>query len=218
MSLTTLILSLAHAQADADPRAALPLAMTLDEARPAQEDRKQEPFPHSEPAGPKPAPIVDFEWLELSAGVGVAVFSHEYLADPSIAFFVSAHAPLPWLSPASDPKGEYFGLFLEAAFATIDRNLSSSVAHRSGVGSFTTLGVDFSFIRDSSWILMARAGVLYAYYGNIAQLNSGVGGTAGAVAGIQISGKAAITYSPEVFFGNAGSAILLNTVGFTFQF
>jgi hypothetical protein len=92
------------------------------------------------------------------------------------------------------------------------------VSHRSGVAAFTTLGADYSFIRDSSWILMARAGVLYAYYGNIAQLNSGVGGTAGLVGGIQISGKAALTYSPELFFGNAGSLIFLNTVGFTWQF
>jgi len=219
MSLTTLILSLALAQADVDPRAALPLAMALDEPR-AQEgqDPKREPFPAPDSGARKSSPIVDLEWLELTAGVGVAVFSHDYLAGPSAAFLVSAHAPLPWLSPGSDPKGEYFGLFLEAAFATIDRDLSPTVDHRSGVAAFTTLGMDYSFIRDSSWILMARAGVLYAYYGNIAQLNSGVGGTAGAVAGIQLSGKMSLSYQPEAFFGKGGSLIFLNTLAFSFQF
>jgi len=219
MSLTTLILSLALAQSDADPRAALPLAMALDEPR-AQEgqDRKPEPFPPTQTAAPKSPPLVDLEWLELTGGVGVAVFSHDYLAGPSASFLVSAHAPLPWLSPGSDPKGEYFGLFLEAAFATIDRDLSPTIQHRRGVAAFTTLGMDYSVIRDSSWILMARAGALYAYYGDIAQLNSGVGGTAGAVAGIQISGKMSLTYQPEAFFGKGGSLIFLNTVAFGFQF
>jgi len=219
MSLPALILSLALAQAGADPRAALPLAMTLDEPR-AQEgqDRKPESFPPSEAAAPKSAPIIDLEWLELGAGIGVAVFSHDYLAGPSASFLVSAHAPLPWLSPGSDPKGEYFGLFLEAAFATIDRDLSPAVEHRRGTAAFTTLGMDYSFIRDSSWILMARGGVLYAYYGNLAQLNSGVGGTAGAVAGIQISGKMSLTCQPEAFFGKGGSLIFLNTLVFSLQF
>jgi hypothetical protein len=219
MSLTTLILSLALAQADADPRAALPLAMTLDEPRTQEgQDRKQEPFPPPEAATPKSSPIVDLEWLELTAGVGVAVYSHDYLSGPSVSFLVSAHAPLPWLSPASDAKGEYFGLFLEAAFATIDRDMSPTIEHRHGTAAFTTLGMDYSVIRDSTWILMARAGVLYAYYGNIAQLNSGVGGTAGAVAGIQISGKMSLSYQPEAFFGKGGSLIFLNTVAFSFQF
>jgi hypothetical protein len=218
MSLTTLLLSLALAQSDADPRAALPLAMTLDEPRAQEGQDHKEPFPPTETAGTKSSPIVDFEWLELTAGVGVAVYSHDYLASPSGSFLISAHAPLPWLSPRSDAKGEYFGLFLEAAFVTIDRDLSPTVEHRRGIAALTTLGVDFSFIRDSSWILMARAGVLYAYYGNIAQLSSGVGGTVGAVAGIQISGKMALTYQPEAFFGKGGSLIFLNSVGFTFQF
>jgi hypothetical protein len=219
MSLSTLILSLALAQSDADPRSALPLTMTLDEPRPQEgQDRKQEPFPPSPTAAPKSAPIVDLEWLELTGGVGVAVFSHQYLANPSGSVLISAHAPLPWLSPASDPKGEYFGLFLEAAFATIDRDLSPTIDHRRGVAAFTTLGMDYSFIRDSFWVLVGRAGVLYAYYGDIAQLNSGVGGTLGAAAGIQISGKMALTYQPEAFFGKSGSLIFLNTLAFTFQF
>ena len=219
MSLTTLILSLALAQAPADPRAALPRAMALEEPRPQEgQEQTREPFPPPDSGARKSPPIVDLEWLELTAGVGVAVFSHDYLTAPSASFLVSAHAPLPWLSPGSDPKGEYFGLFLEAAFATIDRDMSPTVEHRRGVAAFTTLGMDYSFVRDSSWILMARAGVLYAYYGNIAQLNSGVGGTAGAVAGIQLSGKMSLSYQPEAFFGKGGSLIFLNTLAFSFQF
>ena len=78
--------------------------------------------------------------------------------------------------------------------------------------------MDFSIIRDGFWILMARGGLLYAYYGNIADLSSGFGGTAGLVGGIQIGGKMALSYSPELFFGKSGSLIFLNTVGFSFQF
>ena len=150
--------------------------------------------------------------------IGVAAYSQKYLADPGLAFLLSAHAPIPWLNPASDPKGEYFGLYAEAAFSTIDRKLSSSVDHHSGLASYYSLGLDYSIIRDGTWILVARAGGLYAYYGDIHDLSSGFGATMSAVTGIQLSGKTAITYSPEVLFGKSGSLIFLNTLGFAFQF
>lgn len=212
MILNALVLLLAAQEVPALPR-----ALSLEE--PVQESQEERyPRPEPAPAPAKPVPVVDFDWLELTPAVGIAAYSQKYLADPGLAFLLAAHAPIPWLNPASDPKGDYFGLYAQAAFSTIDRKLSSSVDHRSGLASFYSLGLDYSFVRDGTWILVARGGGLYAYYGDIHDLSSGFGFTLSAVAGIQLSGKTAITYSPEAIFGKSGSLIVLNTVGVAFQF
>lgn len=181
---------------------------------------QEEPYPRPDSAtlATKETPIVDLDWLELSPGVGFSVYSSKYRADPAPAFLLAARAPLPWLSPASDPRGEYFGVFASAAFMTIDRNLSPSVDHRRGLASFYSLGMDYSVLRDSTWILIGRGGLLYAYYGDIADLQSGLGFMVGASAGIQLSGKTGLSYSPELLFGKSGSLIFLNTVGLSIQF
>lgn len=201
--MTTLLL-LVLAQADGLPR-------SLQQEEPV-------PRPDARTAAPPSAPVVDLEWLEITPGAGFAVYSSKYRSDPAPAFVLSARAPLPWLSPADDPKGEYFGIFAEAAFMTIDRDLSPSVDHRSGLASFLSLGLDYSILRDSTWILLARGGLLYAYYGDVADLESGIGFMVGASAGIQLSGKIGLTYSPELLFGKSGSLVFLNTLGVTIQF
>ncbi|HZE97157.1 MAG TPA: hypothetical protein VE981_09020 [Planctomycetota bacterium] len=205
-------------QVAVESRTGLPQRMAFDE--PKVQDPGQEPFPPTDraPATAPQRPVLDLDWFELSPAIGFAVYSTKYRADPAPALTIGAHAPVPWLSPASDPGGEYFGLFAEAAFMTIDRNLSPSVDHRRGLATFFSLGMDYSFLRDSLWILMARAGVLYAYYGDIADLNSGFGFAIGATGGIQISGKLGLTYSPELLFGKSGSLVFLNTLGLSIQF
>jgi len=181
---------------------------------------QEEPYPRPEPGSvaSKETPVVDLDWLELTPGVGFSVYSSKYRANPAPAFLLAARAPLPWLSPASDPRGEYFGVFASAAFMTIDRDLSPSVDHRRGMASFYSLGLDYSFLRDSTWILIGRGGLLYAYYGDIADLHSGFGFMVGASAGIQISAKTGLTYSPELLFGKSGSLVFLNTLGLSIQF
>jgi len=183
----------------------------------AQEPSQQDPLRTDPITTPAPKGIVDFEWLDLTPSAGFAVYSSKFLADPAPAFSLRAHAPMPWLSPASDAKGEYFGIFAEAAFATIDRKMSPTVSDRSGLCMFVSAGIDFSFLRDPTWILVGRAGVLYAHYNNVADLNNGIGLLAGATLGIQLSGRLALTYSPEVIFGDSGSTIFLNTLGLLIQ-
>lgn len=213
--MTALALALLLQIVPGDPIAELPRAMTL-------QDPKEERYPRSEPQtvtkAPASRPFVDLDWLEVTPAVGIAVYSSKYLSDPGPALTLSARAPLPWLSPASDPKGEYFGLFTELAFMTIDRDMSPTVEHRKGLASFISLGVDYSILRDSTWILIGRAGLLYAYYGDIADLSSGFGAMAGLSAGIQVSGRMGITYSPELLFGKGGSTIFLNSLGLSIQF
>lgn len=201
--------------------ASLPRELTLDEpvSRRVQ-DPGQDRFPPAEPARPaaQNRSVVDFDWLELTPSAGLVSYSSKFLADPALAFALHAHVPMPWLNPPSDPIGEYFGLYANVAFTTIDRELSPTVSRRRGVCSFTSLGVDFSFLRDDTWILVARAGVTYAYYGGVADLKSGFGPSAGLSAGIQVSGKLALIYSPEIVLGDTGSHVLFNTLGLLIQF
>ena len=203
---------LALAQAD-DP---LPRELALED----RQDPTQEKYPPLEPPAAAAAQdrFLDLDWLEFTPAIGFSVYSSKYLADPSPALSLIVRAPMPWLSPASDPKGEYFGLFAEAAFMTIDRDLSPTVDHRKGLASFFMLGPDFSILRDSTWILVARGGLLYAHYGSIADLNSGFGAMLGASVGLQISGKTGLVYSPELLFGKSGTMVFLNTLGLSIQF
>lgn len=194
-------------------------AAQADLPRSLAQDQAQDPLkPETLPSGSRNSGIVDLDWLDLTPGVGFAAYSSKFLADPGIAFSLRAHAPMPWLSPSSDAKGEYFGLFVEAAFASIDRDLSRTVADRSGLITVGSLGIDFSFLRDPTWILVARGGIAYVHYGGVADLNNGIGPMIGATVGVQISGKLALTYSPEVVLGDTGSRIFLNTLGLLIQF
>jgi hypothetical protein len=221
MTLMLLCSMLACCQAASGPSASLPRGMTLEAPRmPTAQDPTQERYPPlpGEPAARKGRPFLDLDWLELTPAVGIAVFSSKYEADPSAALTLGAHAPLPWLSPSGDDTGEYFGLFAEVAFTTIDRNLSPTVEDRRGMATFTSIGLDYSFLRDSTWIVVGRVGALYAYYGGIADLSSGFGFMVGASAGLQISGKMGLTFTPEVLFGDSGSLIFVNTLGLSIQF
>jgi len=198
---------------------ALPRHLSLEEPRArAAQDPAQERPSQLVPAPQAERPLIDFEWLELTPAAGLAVYSSKFLSDPGLAVSIRAHAPIPLFSPPGNVVKEYFGVFAQAEFAMIDRDMSHSVAHRRGVGSFVSLGLDYTFIRDTTWLLVGRAGLMYAYYGGIADLKNGVGPVVGLSAGIQISGSMAIAYSPELMFGDTGSHIFLNTVGLLIQF
>jgi len=200
---------------------ALPRHLSLDEPRAAAvQDPKQDRFPPSEPhpAAQESRPFVDFDWLELTPSAGLAVYSSKFLSDPGLALSVRAHAPLPWLSPAGDVVKEYFGVFFQTEFASIDRDMSHTVSHRKGMASLFSVGPDYTIIRDSTWVLVARAGIAYVYYGGIADLKNGVGPIAGLTAGVQITSGIAIAYNPEVILGDTGSHIFVNTIGVLIQF
>ena len=198
---------------------ALPRELTFDEPRAlrVQEPAQERPVEPIRPARGS-RPFIDLEWLEVTPAVGLAIFSSNFLADPAPCFAVRAHAPMPWLNPPSDPIGEYFGLFAQVELATIDRELSPTVSHRSGIVTMFSAGVDYAFIRDGAWILMARAGVAYVHYGSVADLQNGIGPLVGATVGYELSGRLAVTYSPEVVFGDTGSRIFLNTLGLLIHF
>lgn len=200
----------------------LPVRLTLDsprverfqEEQPPQ-DPLQEPEPLEEEEG---APFVDFDWLEAGPRLGFAVFSEDYETDPSFSASFLARAPMPWLSPSSDPEGEYFGLFAEIGFTTVDRDIEPDLDEPDGVVLFVTVGVDYTVVRNETWLLLAQAGAGYIHYGGVTDLNDGIAPVVALTAGVNLSTGFTVTYSPEILFGNAGDTIFLNSVGLMIDF
>jgi len=185
-----------------------------------QQEQPPAPPPSIQEATPQERgrPFIDFDWLELSPRVGLAVFSDDYEADPAFFAGVLARAPMPWLSPASDPKGEHFGLFFEAALGRIERDTEPEAEQPDGMLLSLAGGVDYTIYRDESWLVMALAGAHFAHYGGVSELNDGIAPLAGITVGFQVAGGVSITASPEVVFARAGDRIMFLSLGAMIKF
>jgi hypothetical protein len=187
--------------------------------KPQQEDEKP-PRPDTtvQPVQEPATPILDFDWMELHLRAGMAIFSKDYHINPSPAFVLEGRAPIPWLSPSSNPDGDYFGGFAELAFASIKRTITPSVAKPSGAALSLAVGADYSFIRTMTWVVLIRAGVEYTTYGGVTDLKDGLGPIGGVTAGWAISQAVTITVSGEYILGKSSSNTLLGTVGVGINF
>ena len=161
-------------------------------------------------------PFVDLDWLEVGVRGGMAFFSEDFEADPSPSLALQARAPMPWLSPSSNPEAELFGLFVQLSAAKIERDLR--LQDPSGTALFVTAGVDYTFIRDGTWLLMAHAGPQYVSYGGVSGLNDGFGLLAGLRGGVDLGRGFSLSGGPEAAFGNAGDRVLFAYVGFLLDF
>jgi hypothetical protein len=229
-----LLLGLAAGPDDPDPRSGLGLesealedlarriAVDPDkvekrERRQQEDPRPQRPETSLQPVEPKSADWIDFDWLELQAGAGMAMFSKVFHIRPSPCFAIAGHAPVPLLSPADNPDGDYFGAYAELDVAMIKRTIQPSVAKPSGALLALTVGADYTILRNSTWLLLVRAGFQYATYSGVTDLKDGIAPVAGLTAGLSISRSVTITLTPEYILGKKDS-IILGTVGVTIDF
>ena len=90
---------------------------------------------------PQSEPFVDLRRLEFHARGGSGEYSEDYVADIAVAGSLMLRAPLTMLTPESDPKGDYFGLFADVTVATIERNIAT-LDKPSGSVLLLTLGAD----------------------------------------------------------------------------
>src|SRR5436190_5296812 len=185
-----------------------------------QEAEKQEPPPAPAPrnAAPEETPSLDFSWLELYPRVGLAAFSSKYHVNPSACFGVAARAPMPWLSPSSNPHGEYFGLFAELDVSVIKRTIFPKLDKPSGPIFMIGFGVDYTIYRSESWLLMVEGGVHYVNFGGITDLTNGLTPMFGAIAGISVSRGMSLTLSPEIEYPKTGDYIMMLTLGLVWEF
>ncbi len=197
-----------------------------DAAADAAAPKKQEEKPPAEAPPEAPAlnpkdeglPWVDFDWIELEPRFGLALFSDGYKTDPAPFLSLLIHAPLTLLSPASNPGGEYFGLFAEVNFfPRVTRDLDPEPEKVSGSILFFNMGFDFTFLRNQSLYLAARAGFQFAWYGGISDLSDGFGAMAGIEGGFFVGKGLTLTLGSEIALGD-GDHVLLNSLGLLIEF
>jgi hypothetical protein len=188
---------------------------------PPQEGEKQEP-PSPAPRGAKPqgeeTPSIDFSWLELYPRLGIAAFGSKYHVNPSACFGVAARAPMPWLSPSSNPHGEYFGLFAELDVSVIKRDIFPKLEKDGGPIFMIGFGVDYTIFRNESWLLMVEAGVHYVNFGGITDLTNGLTPMFGLITGISVSRGLSLSLSPEIEYPKTGDYIMMLTLGLVWEF
>lgn len=187
------------------------------ESKARQQEDPQPQRPGVKEVQPHAGGIIDFEWLELQPRVGMALFSTEYHINASPAFGVELRAPLMLLSPSSNPTGDYLGIWLELTGVMARRTLVPAVDKPSGLIMATTLGLDYTFYRDETWLMMARAGIQYVMYGGISDLKNGYGPMIGITAGAAITRSISLTVAPELLMGKS-DFIILGLVGLAIQF
>lgn len=182
------------------------------------ENRKDRPeVPLKDLAQAEPG-MVDFEWLELQPRIGIAFFSKDYHVNPSLAFGVGARAPLTWLSPSSNPGGEYFGIFAQIDLAFIKRTIVPVLDKPSGPIFMMTLGLDYTIYRNESWLLMVEGGIQYCFYGGITDLQNGYAPLVGLKAGFSLSRSVSLSFNPEVILGQNSDMIIFGWVAATVEF
>lgn len=215
--MTALALVLALVQASETAAAAKPRARQEEKQpvpAPPQERLPRELRLEDESGG-----LLDFEWLELQARVGIAVFSDTFRIDPSPQISLLLHAPMPWLSPSSDPGGDYFGAFVELTVVPgAERDLDPPPNGTSGTILLVNLGIDFTLLRNQSLLALLRAGGQYASYGGIADLNDGFAPLAGAELGVYLGGGLTLALAGEAAFVDDGDTILLGSLGLVIEF
>ena len=194
-----------------------------DTPAPEKKPQQEDPTPQR-PSGPVPAPeepstpIIDFDWLELHVRVGMAIFSKEFHIDPSPVFEIEGRAPIPWLSPSSNPDGDYFGAFAQLGFAVIKRTIEPQVDKPSGAALMLAVGMDYTVLRNTTWMILVRGGIIYATYNGVTDLQDGIGPMVGATIGLTVSRSVAITLAPTYVMGGSGDNMITGTVGIAIDF
>jgi hypothetical protein len=194
----------------------------------AREDSDQDP---EEPGGRRavspPSPgapsstsqsLLDLGWVELYPRAGIAEFSSKYHINASPCLEIEGRAPIPWLSPASNPEGDYFGAFAQLNLAMIKRTIQPKLAKPSGIMASLALGLDYTLYRDSTWLWMARLGFDYTNYGGVTDLKSGGQALAGMTGGVSLSRSLLLTVTPEILYAKTGDYILMGLLGIAIEF
>lgn len=184
-----------------------------------QEGEKQDPpVPVPRAAAQEETPTIDFSWLEIYPRLGMAKFSSKYHVKPSVCLGVAVRAPMPWLSPDSNPHGEYFGLFAELDLAVIKRDIFPKLQNDGGPIFMVGFGVDYTIYRSESWLLMVEAGFHYVHFGGITDLTNGITPMFGIIGGISMSRGVSLSLSPEIEYPKTGDYIMMVTLGLVWEF
>lgn len=149
--------------------------------------------------------LVDLSRLEIQLWLGMAGASSDYETDPSPAGGALLRAPMPWLS--KDLFGmadDAFGVFVQAAVSSVDRELDPAPPDASGPVTFAGLGIDFALVRDESALLAVQAGVQYVHFSGVFEADDGAGFLVGLMGGLKIGERTWVTLNPQWTIGDDG--------------
>jgi hypothetical protein len=215
--------------------ALLALILAATSSAPDDEPAAAPAKPQEEPA-PKPAVrqeqepapllkddlgggLLDFDWMELHARLGLASFSDDFRIDPTFQVSLVAHVPMPWLSPGSDPGGDYFGAFLGLTLIPgVERDLNPAPDNADGSIFLVHFGVDYTVLRNQSLYLAVEAGGQYASYGGMADLSDGLGLFLGLNGGLHLGGGLTLGAALETALVDDGNRIDLISLDLVIEF
>lgn len=163
--------------------------------------------------------LLDFDWFELHARLGVAAFADDFRIDPTFQVSLVAHAPMPWLSPASDPGGDYFGAFLGITLIPgVERDLDPAPSGADGSIFLIHFGIDYTLLRNQSLYVALELGGQYASYGGIADLDDGLGLFLGVNGGLHLGGGLTLGLAIETALVDNGDRIDLFSLDLVIEF
>jgi hypothetical protein len=100
----------------------------------------------------------------------------------------------------------------------IKRTIVPKLAKASGVMTSLALGLDYTFYRDDTWLVLARVGVQYTNYGGVTDLKDGGQAIAGVTIGLSATRSLMFTLTPEIVYAKTGDHILMGLVGVAVEF
>lgn len=146
--------------------------------------------------------FIDFGKFEAGLWAGIVGSSGDFESDPQFGAGLMLRAPLPWLSRyVLDMETDDLGLFISAAFTSLDRELDPEPENPDGSVVMLAIGLDYTFIRSDGWLLMAQAGLQYLSFGDIFETENGFGFFGGLTAGVEIFSGFWLTLNPQIWLG-----------------
>jgi hypothetical protein len=137
--------------------------------------------------------LLDLAALEANGWVGLLGFSSDYDSDPKLAGGVLVRAPSPLLSRSLfGLERDDLGLWFQAGAGSLDRDVDT-VDDTRGAVLLGSLGVDYTFLRDPSWLLLAQTGMQYIGITDVASADDGVGFVVGGLGGYSLTDRLRLT-------------------------
>lgn len=197
-------------------------ARNASEAREVSETRdptpmleRMDPSARATPRG-EATGLLDLDGLEGGVWAGLLGFSSDYDSDPKAAAGVLVRAPSPLLSGLFGMRRDDLGIYLQAGAGSLDRDVLTPDDTRGAV-LLGTLGVDYTVVRNKSWLLLAQGGLQYVGITDVASAEDGFGFVVGGLGGFALADRLWITVDPQIILG-AGDYLYLVSLGLHFSF
>ena len=210
MMATMILATLALFPASGDPEAEFDVMSFLA-------DPQESEAPPDQTVEESDGGFVDFSGLEAKTWAGMVMYSEDFESDPMPAGGLVLRAPMPWLSPADDPEGDYFGLFVHFTGTRLDRDLDF-LEKASGTVFLFGVGIDYLLSESPSMNLRAQLGIQYEMFGDVWDTDDGFATVLGLAGSLRLGSGVQLSITPQAYIADAGDWISALQFGLTFKF